>query len=365
MNAPMTPSRNHKNDGGFTLVELLVVIAIIAVLIGLLLPAVQKVREAANRTMAATNLGQVRTAALTYQAVIGTYPTSLPNLGLFCASTMPPRCVIHPLVAAGMKDGYLYFITMATTDQFKAEAEPLYPGITGAETLGVDQAGALPAVQTPGADAARRAMFERVIQRGAEQIGVAMAMDPLAIPEIREVGLGTAIEEVAAEIDADDNNVVTSTEILAVRTNPADPVKGLLDFVAAEMRLGAGAENKTLQALPLSSIPPGPTKELAFNYDVLSLLTHLSFTTPNGAQVPLLKLKLADRINDAGNDRLEALVVGSYLKDLQKATHTSLSRKNATLLTAWSFTLVDPADFPAPPAPTRDSADGGRLFRRR
>ncbi|HXG09957.1 MAG TPA: DUF1559 domain-containing protein [Gemmataceae bacterium] len=97
----MSLSPNLGRRAGFTLIELLVVIAIIAVLIALLLPAVQKAREAANRSTCQNNLKQIGLSLHNYESAHG---------------TLPPQSLVFT-VGGGSHGPTLWWLTMPYIEQ--------------------------------------------------------------------------------------------------------------------------------------------------------------------------------------------------------------------------------------------------------
>lgn len=100
---------------GFTLIELLVVIAIIAVLIGLLLPAVQKVRDAANRIQCANNLKQIAIACHSYGDAQGKLPPY--STGALAGENPNVQASAHYLILPYLEQDNLYAKGVTATGQ--------------------------------------------------------------------------------------------------------------------------------------------------------------------------------------------------------------------------------------------------------
>ena len=335
-------NRAASESRGFTMIELLVVIAIIAILIGMLIPAVQKVRESAARIEAQDNLQELLAVANAYRNQNGEFPGSLTDLAEFCAGTFD-ACPLDAELASGQKNGYFFFISTSTG--FTLGAEPIHPGVTGGDTLVMDQDGNLSIFATPGADQARQQMFDKIRAAGADKIAELLNLDRSALPQVGAfVGLPDTTDSVFDRLDSSDNDndhdngLVSIDEILHLNTGTDIPLDSFLDTVNCEMRLDLlSPEHRIAIGVGLPDLQGNPGELSSF--DGLCSLTQLYIKENGVANHLCAKLRAAKNAAEHGQSENKARFLRDYVNEVAEQIHSTLTQRRATTLITLAQTL--------------------------
>ncbi|MBS1829340.1 MAG: hypothetical protein JST93_28815 [Acidobacteria bacterium] len=302
-----TNTTTTRRRNGIGVLELTTATGIIAILIGLLLPAVQKVREAANRNSAAATVNQLAAAVQARYDKSKTLPGSLGEL-------LPAVNMSHPA-----KSGYLFTQLEASAKRFAVDALPA-AGFTGSELIHLEANlanGALKistsTARIATADAARQQAYLNIAVEAAKSFAALAGLLPSAEKDVLYQSIRQHVDSPATAQDAFAR--LKGTDGRVTLKSISDAMNGgnflfgdgsvrfimqnLYQVIARELRFGANDE--AWESYGISTVPTAWEGTRLFSYDgviAIANRTAVDATTANWATALLQQAQSAEARGD-------------------------------------------------------------------